>query len=95
MTHSLSLIARFDGDIWKNIKGADATLDPSTEPTKDPLLQGGRRLDLTFRANIHPPEGVLNGHAFFVDVVKPMYQSLDGPQLRRRWALRLGWHWEF
>jgi len=95
MTHWLSLIARLDGDIWKNIKGADATLDPSTEPTKDPLLQGGRRLDLTFRANIHPPEGVLNGHAFFVDVVKPMYQSLDGPQLRRRWALRLGWHWEF
>ncbi len=95
MTPWLSLIARFDGDIWKNIKGADATLDPSTEPTKDPLLQGGRRLDFTFRANIHPPEGVLNGHAFLIDVVKPIYQSLDGPQLRRRWAVRLGWHWEF
>lgn len=95
ITPWLSLIARFDGDVWKNIKGADASLDPLTEPTKDTLLQGGKRLDLTLRTNIQPPEGVLMGQSFFVDVVIPIYQSFDGPQLRRRWAVRLGWHWEF
>ena len=95
MTPWLSLIGRLDGDILKNIKGADPTLDPLDEPTKDPQLQGGRRLDFVFRTNIHPAKGALKGHAFVVDVVKPIYQSLDGPQLGQRWAVRLGWHWEF
>jgi hypothetical protein len=91
----ISLIARFDGDIWGNIKGADPTLDPAAEPTKDPLRQGGKRLDFTFRTDVHPAEGILMGHSFFIDLVKPVYQSLNGPQLERRWAVRLGWHYEF
>jgi hypothetical protein len=95
ITPWLSLTARLDGDIWTNIKGADSTLDRLDEPTKDPLLQGGRRLDFVLRTSIHPAEGALKGHAFFVDFDKPIYQSLDGPQLKRHWAVRLGWHWEF
>ncbi len=95
VTPWLSLIGRAEGDITKNIEGADPLLDPLSEPTKDPNLQGGRRLDLVFRANFHPNKGPLMGHGFVVDVVKPIYQSLDGPQLERRCAVRLGWHWEF
>ena len=95
ITPWLSETARLDGDILGNIKGKDPLLDPLSEPTKDTRLQGGRRLDLVFRTSLHPVKGALKGHAFFVDVVKPIYQSLDGPQLARRWAVRLGWHVEF
>ena len=95
LTPWLSLSARVNGDVWQNIRGADAALDIMDEPTKDPTLQGGRRLDITFGMSLHPAEGVLKGHEFFVHANKPILQSLDGPQLQRRWVVRLGWQWEF
>lgn len=95
LTPWLSLSARVNGDLWQNIRGADAALDIMDEPTKDPTIQGGRRLDITFGMSLHPAEGVFKGHEFFVHANKPILQSLDGPQLQRRWVLRLGWQWEF
>ena len=93
LTPWLSLSARLNGDVWQNIKGADPMLDIMDEPTKDPMLQGGKRIDITFGPNIHP--SLFKGHEFFVHINKPIYQSLDGPQLQRRWALTLGWQYEF
>jgi len=95
VTPWLSLSARVNGDVWQNVHGADAALDIMDEPTKDPTLQGGRRLDATFGMSLHPAAGTLKGHEFFVHVNKPLWQSLDGPQLQRRWVVRLGWQWEF
>ena len=91
----VSLSASFRGDILQNIKGVDPTQDPLDEPTKDPMLQGGRRIDLTFGVSIHPVKAGLKGNTFFVNAVRPVYQSLDGPQLQRRWGLQLGWQYEF
>ena len=95
LTPWLSLSARANGEWWQNIRGADAALDVMDEPTKDPTLQGGRRLEVTFGVSLHPAEGVLKGHEFFVHANKPIFQSLDGPQLQKRWVVRLGWQWEF
>ena len=95
LTPWLSVSVRANGDVWQNIRGADAMLDIMDEPTKDPNLQGGKRLDLTFGASFHPAEGFLKGNGFFLDFNKPILQSLDGPQLQRRWVLRFGWQKEF
>lgn len=95
LTRWLSLSARANGEVWQNIRGADAVLDMMDEPTKDPTLQGGRRLDITFGATFHPVEGFLKGNEFFVHANTPIFQSLDGPQLQRRWVVRLGWQSEF
>ena len=95
LTPWLSLSARANGDIWRNIRGADAALDIMDEPTKDPTLQGGKRLDITLGMGIHPTEGFLKDSQFFVHFNKPIFQSLDGPQLQRRWAIKLGWQREF
>ena len=95
MTPWLSVSVRANGDVWQNVRGADPTFDILEEPTKDPNLQGGKRLDLTFGASFHPTEGFLKGNGFFVDFSKPILQSLDGPQLQKRWAIRLGWQKEF
>lgn len=95
LTPWLSLSARVDGEIWQNIRGADAALDIMDEPTKDPALQGGRRFDFAFGASIHPVEGELKGHSFFVFASRPVFQSLNGPQLQRRWVVKLGWQYEF
>ncbi len=95
LTRWLTLTARANGEVWRNIRGADAALDVMDEPTKDPQLQGGKRLDLLFGATLHPAGGELKGQQFFVQADAPVVQSLDGPQLRRRWLARLGWQWEF
>ena len=95
LTPWLSISARASGDVWQNVRGADAVLDIMDEPTKDPTLQGGKRIDLTFGASFHPTGELLKGQEFFVHFNKPVYQSLDGPQLQRRWVVRLGWLWEF
>ena len=95
LTPWLSLSARANGNVWQNIHGADAALNPINEPTKDPTLQGGRLIDFTFGMRLNPTEGFLKGHEFFVDADKPIFQSLDGPQLQMRWAVRLGWQWAF
>lgn len=94
-TEWLSLSARVDGQLWENIHGADRTLDPMDEPTKDPSLQGGKRIDLLFGLNLYAPRGLLKGHRLAVEAGAPIYQSLAGPQLQTDWLVHVGWQWTF
>lgn len=91
----LSLSGRLNGNVWQNIRGADPMLNPADEPTKDPNLQGGRRLDVAVGVDVHPVGGFLKGSELYVDGNVPIFQSLDGPQLQKRWGTRLGLQWEF
>ena len=72
-----------------------ALLDPADEPTKDSSLQGGKRLSALLGITFHPQAGLLKGQHFHVLGEVPIVQSLDGPQLRRRWLIRCGWQLEF
>jgi hypothetical protein len=55
-TDWLSLSARLDGQIWDDISGADPALDPTEQPSKDPTIQAGRRLDALVGTCTRPPE---------------------------------------
>jgi len=90
---SMSVGAR--GEIWDNIDGSDPLLDPTDEPTKDPNLQGGKRFSALLGITFHPQQGFLKNQHFHVLGEVPVVQSLDGPQLKRSWVLRLGWQIEF
>ncbi len=94
-TDWFSLSGRIDGQVWENIQGADRGLDPMDEPTKDPTIQAGRRLDLLFGINLYARRGILKGNRLAVEAGLPVYQSLNGPQLKTNWLLRLGWQWVF
>jgi len=91
----LSLTGRIDGQIWQNIHGFDRVLDPMDEPTKDPSIQGGKRVDLMLGVNLYVPEGLLKGNRLSAEVGRPLYQFLDGPQLKTNWLLRVAWQWAF
>jgi hypothetical protein len=91
----VSISAKANGEIWQNIKGSDAMLDVMDEPTKDPALQGGKRINMTLGTSIHPTQGFLKSSHFFIDFSKPIIQSLNGPQLKRRSVVKLVWQWEF
>ncbi len=94
-TEWLSLSGRLDGQLWENISGADRSLDPMDEPTKDPAIQGGKRIDLLLGANLYAPTGPLKGHRLAVEAGAPLHQSLDGPQLQTDWLVHVGWQWVF
>jgi hypothetical protein len=91
LTDWLAVSLRADGEWWGNIRGADPLLNPGDAPTNDPTLQGGKRVDLLLGATVHPTEGLLKGHQFFIEAGAPVYESLDGPQLRRSWIARVSW----
>ena len=91
LTNWLTVSVRADGERWGNIHGADRLLDPMDEPTKDSTVQGGKRLDLLLGASLHPKEGILKGQQFFIEAGAPVYQSLNGPQLKRSWVARVAW----
>ena len=89
-----SLSAGVRGEFWENISGSDPLLDPTDEPTKDPNLQGGKRLSALLGITFHPRNGLLKGQHFHILGEVPVVQSLDGPQLQRSFVLRLGWQIE-
>ena len=94
-TDWLSVSARIDEQVLNAIHGADPALDPEDEPTKDPGIQGGNRVDLSVGMNLYAPKGALKGHRLAIEGTLPMYQSFDGPQLQTRWQVHVGWQWIF
>jgi len=78
-----------------NIHGADPELDPKLIPTNDPGIQGSRVLDATTTLEFYVPQGMLKGQRLALEGVWPVHQRYDGPQLRSKWELRVGWQWIF
>ena len=95
LTGSVSLSAGATGESWENIHGSDSLLDPADEPTKDPALQGGKRVNGTVGVTFHMSNGFFKGQQFLVQGDVPFAQSLHGPQLKRSYMLNLAWQWGF
>jgi hypothetical protein len=88
--------ARVEARRVENIRGADAELDPADEPTKDASLQGGKRLDFLVGFDLRPGQSPRSEHQrVFLEVGAPVYQDLDGPQLKTTFLGRLNWQWRF
>ena len=95
LASSVSLSAGTSGELWQNIHGSDSLLDPTEEPTKDPNLQGGKRLSALLGVTFQPENGFLKGQQFLLQGDVPVMQSLDGPQLKRSYMLHIAWQWGF
>lgn len=90
---TVHLSLRADGKRTENIKGADPELDTMDEQTKDPNLQAGTRLDLLGGVSFAPR--ILEGQKITLEAGAPVYQSLDGPQLKTTFVGRLNWQIHF
>ncbi|MBC2600557.1 transporter [Puniceicoccus vermicola] len=84
---------RIDGSIWGNIDGANDDLNPMMIPTADPKNQGGKRVDLALGFNFYKPDGRLAGNRLGIEVGAPVYQDLDGPQMKTDWTVTAGWQY--
>ena len=95
LTGLVSLSTGASGEFWNNIHGSDSLLDPADEPTKDSNRQGGKRLSTSVQLTVHPASGLFKDAQFLVQGDTPVMQSLDGPQLKRRYTLHAAVQWEF
>ena len=77
-----------------NIDGQDAQIIAPVQ-TADPDRQGKERLDLLLGVNMVGQKGGLRGHRFALEFGAPVYQDLDGPQLKTDWVLTAGYQYAF
>lgn len=94
-TPALSTSVRLIGSSWGNIQGQDAALHISMSPAADPKAQAGNRIDVGLGVNWAVPAGFLHGHRLSVELVRPVYENLDGPQLSTDITLNFGWQKAF
>lgn len=87
----LSVSGRVAYTHWGDIDGADPTLNPMMIPTADPDLRGGERIDVGLGMNwLHA-----SGHRLAIEWLEPVFQDLDGPQLKSDGMLQVGWQKAF
>ena len=63
--------------------------------TAHPEFYGGERLHLLGGINLVGQEGVLRGHRLAIEAGVPVFQDLNGPQMKTDWTLMVGWQKAF
>ncbi|MEE3327264.1 MAG: hypothetical protein VX252_08020 [Myxococcota bacterium] len=89
----LSVSGRFAWQRTGNIHGEDRELDKSLSPLNNNMKQSGTLVQAGPGMNILLP--IFGGQRLSVEVLFPLYQDLDGPQLRSDMTLTAGWQWLF
>ena len=80
---------------WRNIRGADARIDPTRNPAFDPNLREGRRMDILGGLNFMVDRGPLEGVRFSAEGGVPVYQWLRGANLKTDWFITAGVSYTF
>jgi len=86
----LSISARVEGVLVKEIKGADANLNPMMVITADTNNSGGEIINSALGFNIYIPKGTLRNIRFGFEYGQPIYQKLNGIQLKNKETISLG-----
>lgn len=60
-----------------------------------PDFRGGTEVDISISSNIIVPTGALTGQRLAMEFVLPLYQDLNGTQLRNEWQFTVGWQYAF
>ncbi len=90
----ISLSARIKGATAGRIEGADPLIAAPVQ-TADPANQGGDVIEALFGVNLAGSKGWVKGHRLAIEVGKPLYRNLNGPQLETDLTLTVGWQKAF
>jgi len=90
LSENVSASVRLNAQKWDRIDGRDNDLTPGMVQTANPGLLAGKRADLSLGLNVKVSG---TGHRFAVEVGKPIWQNLDGPQLETDMIVTAGWQW--
>lgn len=90
----ISLSARLRGATIGKIDGRDALIAAPVQ-TADPENQGGDVIEALIGVNLAGQRGLIKGHRLAIEVGKPLYRNLNGPQLETDFTLTVGWQKAF
>lgn len=90
LAQPFSLSLRLEGYSRGNIDGIDPVIMAPVQ-TADPDRQAADRVSGGVGLNWSLPAG----HRLAAELMTPLYQDLDGPQLETDWNLVVGWQWSF
>ncbi|MAI80612.1 MAG: hypothetical protein CL917_16845 [Deltaproteobacteria bacterium] len=89
----LSVSGRMEWIRTGNIHGEDPELVKSLSPLNNNMKQSGTLLQVGPGMNVLVP--IFGGQRLAVEVLFPIYQDLDGPQLASGLTVTAGWQWLF
>jgi len=73
------------------IEGVDTRFMPGMSPPMEPENHGGDFVEGGLGINMVVQGGALKGHRLAIEFLTPLYQDLNGPQLKRDYSLVVGW----
>ena len=94
-TDWLSFSARLEGFIVDEINGANPNLNPMMVITADTQNSGGTYINTGFGFNTYIPDGALKNVRFGFEFALPVYQDLNGIQLKQKETLTFGLQYSF
>ena len=89
----LSASVRMEWEKINNIRGHDRSLDQQSDPSNNSKMRGGESLQISPGLSFDIPE--LPHQRIAVEATLPLWENLDGAQLKRDWGLQVGWRWGF
>lgn len=93
LNENASVSLRLKGEITGNIDGRDNDLNVALSPTARPDLRGAKSVGILVGFNLLAKRESLSGHRLAGELGLPLYQDLDGPQLKSDYRFVLGWQW--
>tara|TARA_R110002020_G_scaffold293535_5_gene509116 strand:- start:35907 stop:36932 length:1026 start_codon:yes stop_codon:yes gene_type:complete len=94
-TDVMSLSLHAEGVIVDEIAGSNPALNPMMVSTADTQNSGGTYVNLGLGANFFVPKGCLKDLRFSVELAYPLYQDLNGVQLKAQEVFTTGVQYAF
>jgi hypothetical protein len=91
---TVSASLRLKGTNEEKIDGRDTLIDKPIQ-SADPNFYGGERLNLGIGLNFAPKSGPLAQKRVDFEIVGPIYENLNGPQMSQDWSLIIGFKTDF
>ncbi|MDB2462591.1 transporter [Algibacter sp.] len=92
---NLSVSLRVEGLIIDEIDGESALLNPLLVTTADTVNSGGTYINYAYGLNYLITNGSLKGLRFATEIAAPLYQDLNGIQLKQNYNLTFGLQYAF
>lgn len=93
--NNLAVSLRLEGVLVDEIDGASSLLNPMMVTTADTANSGGTYLNSGFGLNYLVTNGSLKGLRFASEISTPLYQDLNGIQLKQNYNLTFGLQYAF
>lgn len=95
LNEALSVSSRLDYTVTQKITGKDVALNTMMSPPNNTSSSGSRKLNFLLGANFIVPNGALKGHRLAIEGGVPLYQHVNGIQLKTDYVVTVGWQKSF